>query len=303
MEQPKVYGEFEELKELSYNARMAGVVTLYHPDVSEVVANILRYLPWLDLLIVWDNSPLEERNIDNILPLLGDDAAKVVWQGDGRNHMIADAVNFAWKYAGQNGYELLLIMDQDSRWEDFAAFRRQVEMCVQDNPRRVYCPYVTGNDTFEIEKEVQERRTFINSGTVIPVSILSTIGGVDENFPLDALDYDMAHRILAAGYSIVCLTQHRLYHVIGRLQRMGQFDVLTSNYSAERTYSIARSHMLYLRKHWHTLTTREKWYIIKEHYIKMPLRILLADPEKRVRMKQFFKGMHDGMTCKNSKII
>lgn len=282
---------------------MAGVVTLYHPDVNEAVANILRYLPWLDLLIVWDNSPLDENLQQRIMPLLGDEVCKVVWYGDGENHMIAAAVNLAWKYAEQNGYELLLIMDQDSRWEDFAAFRRQVEMCVQDNPRRVYCPYVTGNDTFEIEKAVQERRTFINSGTVIPVSMLSAIGGVDEIFSLDALDYDTARRILIAGYSIVCLTQHRLYHVIGRLQRMGQFDVLTSNYSAERTYSIARSHILYLRKHWHTLTTREKWYIIKEHYIKMPLRILLADPEKRVRMKQFFKGMHDGMTCKNSKII
>lgn len=278
---------------------MAGVVTLYHPDVNEAVANILRYLPWLDLLIVWDNSPLDENLQQRIMPLLGDEVCKVVWYGDGENHMIAAAVNLAWKYAEQSGYELLLIMDQDSRWEDFAAFRRQLEMCVQDNPRRVYCPYVTGNDTFEIEKEVQERRTFINSGTVIPVSMLSAIGGVDEIFSLDALDYDTARRILIAGYSIVCLTQYRLHHVIGRLQRMGRWGVLTSNYSAERTYSIARSHMLYMRKHWHTLTTGEKWYIIKEHYIKMPLRIVLADPDKWARMKQFFKGVYDGMTCKN----
>lgn len=280
--------------------KLLGLVSLYHPDLHEAVGNIMRYLPYLDRLIIWDNSPLECNLQKQMMPTFEKDREKIEWRGDGENHFIAAAVNYAWQYAEAHNYDLLLLMDQDSQWEGFPAFRKQVELCFLENPNRVFCPYVFGNDTFTITDDIQEKKVFINSGTVIPVHILHAVGGADEQFPLDALDYDLACRILNAGYTIVSLTKHQLHHTVGNVLRMGAFHILTCNYSAERIYSIARSHVLYLRKHGKSLSLSENWHIIKEHYIMMPMRVLLADPQKCKRLRCFFSGIYDGLTYKLS---
>lgn len=276
--------------------KMLGIVTLYHPLLQEAIENITRYLHEVDCLIVWDNSPFEANLQKQMMPAFGEDGEKIEWRGDGENHYIATAINDAWRYGEHLGYDLLLIMDQDSRWEDFTAYKEQVKQCYLDNPRQLFCPYVPENNPFEIISDIQIRNEFINSGAVIPVSILHTIGGVDERFPLDALDYDIGHRIRNAGYSIVCLTRHHLHHQLGRSRRMGPFHIYTSDYGPERTYSISKSFMLYYRKHRKTLSMSEKWFIIKEHYIKKLYRIMLAEPQKLSRIKQLIIGIYDGLT-------
>ncbi len=284
--------------EVVFETKMLGVVTLYNPDAQNAVDNIRRYIDDLDLLIVWDNSPLEAGLREQVLASLQQEKDKIVWQGDGQNHFIASAVSYALDYATQRCFDMLLIMDQDSCWEDFRSFRRMVESCLKDNPSRVFCPYIVGNDTFEKVEVVQQKNFFINSGTVIPVRLLQAIGGVDEAFQLDALDEDLSIRVRSAGYSIVCLTDHMLYHVIGTPQRRGPFNLYTPNYNASRTYIIAKSHVILYRKHRKRLSWAEKVFFLKEYFLIRFLVIFLAEPDKGERLKMFFKGIHDGCRYK-----
>lgn len=270
--------------------KMLGVLTLYNIEKELALNNMERYAPYLDQLIVWDNSA---DNHSDWFPV-----PNIEYHWTGENTYIASAINFAWHYAEELGYDLLLIMDQDSRWEDFSAFRHQVEICYQEDPNRVFCPYIPGNDAFEIKSDIQVKNVFINSGTVIPIHILDAIGGADELFPLDALDYDLSRRIQDAGYSIVSLTHHKLIHSIGIIQRMGLFNIPTSNINPERTYSISRSFILYLRKYKKTTSLSEKWLIIKEHFIKKLYRILLAEPQKGIKIEKMIKGIFEGLTYK-----
>ena len=283
----------------TYPTKILGLVTLYHPKAEEAADNILQYINDLDKLIIWDNSPLEE-NLNEILPsLLGKDRSKVIWKGDGQNHYIASAINFAWFYARNNHYDLILIMDQDSRWNDFHSFKNEVVRHCQSSYNHVYCPYIIGNDDldgFIITKDLQEKRIFINSGTVIPTSILNAIGGADESFPLDALDHDLAIRIQKAGYTIICLTKHKLNHSVGDPQLMGPFHIYTDNYGPQRIYSISKCHIIKIRKHKDWLTFPEIKKTITTHYILKFLRILLAEPQKTTRFKMLFKGIYDGLT-------
>lgn len=281
--------------------KLLGIVTLYNPDPTEATANIKRYVGDLDKLIIWDNTPLEKDLKSTILGTLSDFSEKIIWNGNGKNHFIAYPVNYAWNYAIEQGYELLLIMDQDSKWDHFALFRKEMEECYAENCNRVFCPYIIGNDTFGITKDVQEKKVFINSGSVIPIKMLESIGGADEAFALDALDHDLSIRFQKAGYSIVCLTQHLLYHSVGDARRMGPFNLFTNNYGPERTYSMAKSHIIKYRKHKDWLTFEEKKYIIKEYYILKLLRIILAEPQKWIRFKMFIKGIYDGLTYDLSK--
>ena len=276
---------------------MLGVVTLYNPESNEVVENIKRYLTNLDALIVWDNSPLEKNLKDMILPVLSDEAEKIIWHGDGQNYCIAPAINFARRYALENRYDLLLIMDQDSQWADFSAYRRDIEIRLKRGEMNVFTPYVRGCDEFEITSNEQDKHLMINSGMVMPIKILSEIGGADEKaFPLDALDHDITYTVREHGYRTVCLTEHVLDHSLGQLQRMGFFNILTPNYNCQRTYSMTRSHIICYRKHKKILTNEDRHYLYWEILIMKFFRIILAEPDKFKRMKAFVKGIFDGIS-------
>ena len=284
------------MEEIIKKTKILGLVTLYNPEFPDAVDNIMRYLPYLDLLVIWDNSPLVANIKKKILEPLVGETDKIIWHGDGHNYCIAPAINYAWHYAQENGFDLILLMDQDSQWVDFYSYITEVNRRFHASQKNVFCPYIPSDDTFEITKDAQEKKIFINSGTVIPTSILSEIGGADEAFPLDALDHDLAIRIQKAGYKIVSLTKHQLHHTVGNFKMMGPFHIYTHNYSPQRLYSISRSHIIKYRKHKDWLSSSEIKVMLKEHYIRQLLRILLAEPQKMCRLKMFFKGIYDGIT-------
>ena len=98
---------------------------------------------------------------------------------------------------------MLLIMDQDSEWQNFADYKRMIEEHWHMGHEWVFTPYFAGQP--KPAEPVEVLRLFINSGTVIPIKVLQDIGGADELMPLDALDHDMAIRIQKKGYRIVKL--------------------------------------------------------------------------------------------------
>ena len=278
--------------------KMLGLLTLFQPDVQSVADNIRRYASHLDTILIWDNSALELKVSESLMQLIPDVGTKVVWQGNGENSMISKAVNYAWHYAQEHRYDFLLIMDQDSRWDDFATYRSKIEKSWAEGNHWTFTPYVVGCDKWPVFQSLEFRQLFINSGTVIPIEILTAIGGADESFPLDALDHDMAIRIQQAGYKIVCFTDCRLHHTIGQPSKSERLHLMTDNYNAFRTYSIARSHLLLYRKHRRILPVSEKRRIIKEYILLRFIRIVLLEPDKWNRLKGLFKGIWDGCTKK-----
>lgn len=282
----------------TYSTKMLGVVTLYNPEPKETASNINRYICDLDTLIIWDNSPLEKNVKDEVLSLLGDNMEKVLWHGDGKNYCIAPAINHSWQYAKEHGYDLLLIMDQDSRWEDFASYRLKIEELVHKGIEYVYKPYIFGDDSWKITQPVVFRRRFINSGTVFPISVLNKIGGADEIFALDALDTDLSIRTIKEGVEIACLTDCHLIHTIGRPHRSRFLRLYTNNYGRFRTYSITKSHIICYRKNHKWMNCSEKKIFFKEILMWKFIRIILVENDKIGRMKMFVKGIKDGLAYK-----
>ena len=275
--------------------KMLGVVTIYNPDPVEAAANIKRYVYDLDELIIWDNSSLEKNLRLLILHELNDVKDKITWKGDGENRCIAQAINFAWHYAKEHGLDFLLLMDQDSQWENFAAYRRQIEKNWEQGCHWVFTPYVLGNDEWAIETPIHFRRMFINSGSVIPTDVLTAVGGADETFPLDALDCDLSIRIQKAGGKIACLTTCKLFHTLGSPSKSEKLHLMTNNYNIQRTYSITRGHIRLYRRHKGWLNWNEKIKIIKENLILRFIRIILLETNKRDKLRMFAKGIKDGI--------
>ncbi len=289
------------MENLSFKYKMLGVVTLYNPEICVVAENIRLYANSLDALIVWDNSPLRQNVQQRLLEALPELTDKIIWHGTGENLCIAPAINYAWHYAREHGFDLLLTMDQDSRWANFSFYRERVEHYYADGNLWAFAPYVAGNDTWAITDEVHFRRVLITSGAVFPIKILNAIDGADLTFPLDALDHDLAIRLQKAGYKIACITSSVLYHTIGRPQKDNFMHLFTNDYGRERTYSIAKSHLIKYRKHKDWFTCYEKRRIFKEYYMWKFIRIVLVEHDKWGRLKMLCKGIKDGFSYDLSK--
>lgn len=278
---------------------MLAVVTLYNSVAEDVANNINSYIDDVDCLIIWDNSPLEIGLYDKLHDLLQKVWEKVIWHGTGENTYIAPALNYSWKYAVGNKYDLLLIMDHDSKWTDFPAYRKEIEAYLNNGISAIYTPFIKSCDFFEIKSNVQEKHFIINSGMVIPINILSAIGGVDDKaFPLDAIDNDIAFSVRALGYKTLCLTRCNLIHKMGDCQNMGLLKIKTPNYNPMRIYSIVRAQIICYRKHRKNVTGVERRYLYKEILVMTFLRIILAEPNKIKRLRAYAKGMYDGLTYK-----
>jgi rhamnosyltransferase len=272
--------------------KMLGVVTLYNTDKEHALHNIALYAPYLDRLIVWDNSPTSHQD-------WFDGDSQVDYQWTGENRFIAPAINYALRYAVTNEYQTLLLMDEDSQWPDFAAYRTEIESILREGRDMVFTPYVDGCDHFEITDAMQPKRLFINSGTVIPIKILRQIGGADEDaFPLDALDHDLSLSVIEHGYAAVCLTRHHLRHSLGQPRHLGPFHIFTPNYNWLRTYNMTRSHIICYKKHRALMTPEDKDYLYNEIIRRKFFRIILAEPDKLRRMTALLKGLYSGIRYK-----
>lgn len=285
------------MENMTYKTKMVAVVTLYQPDIRQAADNIKRYIEHIDRLIVWDNSPSACQVQERISNDLAGYQDKIEWNATGENRYIAAAINYAWQFAKEQGYELLLIMDQDSRWENFYVFRQETDKQYSDGKICVYTPFIVGYDEWEIKHPVEERSVFINSGTVIPISILDAVKGADETFALDALDVDLSYRIRKASYQIRCYTNCLLYHIVGNPIRKGPFNLMTPNYGRERTYSITKGYILCYRRHRDIMTADERRRFFKEILMWKLIRIVLAEDDKIGRFRMFVKGIKDGVTA------
>lgn len=287
----------------TYSTKMLGLVTLYNPDPQEAAANILRYIHDVDALIIWDNSPLEVHLKEQVLESLAEETPKIIWHGDGQNRCIAPAINYAWHYAKEHGLELLLLMDQDSKWNDFPQYRKELESLYFSNSPGAYTPYIQDYDLWPIKQAVEKRRIFINSGTVLPIIILDELNGADETFALDALDHDLSFRIHKRGFDIYCLTSCILRHTLGHPRRSKILKIYTPDYGSARTYSMVRSHIINYRKNHKWMTRYECWKAFKEFIFWKFVRIVLVEEDKRNRFKMYVKGIWDGLAFNLQKTI
>ena len=253
-----------------------GVVTLFNPDREQVERNMLTYRDALDELIVWDNTP-----------------------GIHTNDGIAKPLNHAMRKGISEGYDMLLIMDQDSCWDDFNGYKQTIEKLSGKHPCAVFTPHIESLDGDSHREEISHRRLLINSGTVIPLKVLQDIGEADENaFPLDALDHDISMRLAIKNYEVLCLGRYDLVHSLGNPKRLGPFRLFTPDYNAYRTWSMTRSHIICYRKYHDMMTAEDKDYLYKEILLRKLGRIVFAESDKINRLKAYIRGIYEGCTYK-----
>ena len=218
--------------------RILSIVVTYYPDNELLRRNIGAFINDVDKILIWENTPVAKkyqyRSIKD---------EKIEYCGNGINS-ISCALNYAWRYAREFGYNYLLTMDQDSQWENFHDYINQTI----NNPSvfgGIWGPEAYGNKP----KEIIESERIITSGMLLSVELINRIGGWNETFSVDCVDDDFCLRAKIKGIKTYILGMCRLRQQYGtprRVSFLGRHAMINYD-SPKRLYSIYKSHVILIR--------------------------------------------------------
>lgn len=274
--------------------KLAAVVILYYPD-ENVINNILSYISMVDCLIIWNNTPYDQREQYTIeIPTYSD---KIVYLGTDKNEGIAYALNQTINWCIDNEYSHLLTMDQDSCFENFKYYIEYIRMNLLGSSN-IFIPnkYFIDKTSYQYntEKEIITVPYFMNSGTVFKLSIFKCLGGFREDYFIDAVDHEFSLRARDKGYQVFCITKAILKHQIGYNTKTW-LGFYTSNYSAFRTYYVIRNHV-WLKREYPSYSVPKFFYV---HIVKRFFGIIISEKDKCSKLLALFNGIKDGFWRKN----
>lgn len=189
------------------------VIVLYKYKLKDVVplkhlqSQIPSYCDRIGFYI-YDNSPVEDRECLHKIELFG---SPFEYISDISNPGLSKAYNEACQYAQNNGYDWLLLLDQDTTLpmdflckyfngidskQEFNMFVPKVKVegkgymspCVFKHKRGRFM------DDFPLGKVKTKNITVINSGLLIRVESYKACGGYDNSVYLDFNDHDFFYR-------------------------------------------------------------------------------------------------------------
>lgn len=267
--------------------KLAGIITLYHPD-KNVLSNIETFLNQLDILYVLDNTENPDVSTREMFSEIG----KVEYKAFGGNMGIAYAMNYALKAV--KGYDFLLTMDQDSYFLPgmMAKYKQKVEEQEKINPQKAGVYSVNFDPRVDaVVPGCKKIDVAITSGSMIPVDIATKIGGFDENLFIDEVDNEFCYRVKKNGYDILEFPSIILKHSLGHqtFHQILGFHYNTFNHNALRKYYMTRNRIYVLRKY----PEIRCWYIKK--IIKDVIKVVLVENDKKHKINYIIKGMKDGI--------
>lgn len=267
--------------------KLLAVILTHYPEKVLLIRDYLSFSDNVDKVIIWENTPSKDTSKYRFLS-----ENEVEYMSNGCNS-ISKALNTIWHYAKANGFDAILTMDQDSRFDDFKGFKDWACKMIEEEPC-ICSPWYFGKMS---EPMVFNQNHVITSGMIIPLSILNDINGYYEEFDIDAIDIDLCLRAKSKGYKILQNNQFRLNQRFGQGYEKKIFGKVFSGseYSAKRLYGIFRNYIItysrnnrpeYLKKNIHNMLVNT----IKN--------VVFCERNKFQKLFAIMKGCYQGLTFK-----
>lgn len=226
-----------ETKEGGKAGSISGAVILYNPGLF-VIDNIMSYIDYLDVLYVVDNSDtLDPAFIYTIKRI-----PRVCYISLCGNHGIAKALNTSASLALNHGYDWLLTMDQDSRFEENILPRmfHCLNVYDKDTIGMICARYTKKNRYVEVYgKKYNEVLVSITSGSLINLTVFRKHGPFMEKLFIDHVDHEYCLRLGKHGYKIIQVKDAFIRHRLGNSKKY--LVCRSSNHVSSRRYFMTRN--------------------------------------------------------------
>lgn len=287
----------------------AGIVS-YNPSLDRIIENVRTISRQVSHTYVFDNGSTNVAELKDVLT--GETGVEIIEYPE--NAGIAFALNRICERAVIDGYAFIVTLDQDSvstpgmvaelsryMGTDVGIVSPQI---VDRNKESASC-WQEALDHKVVSVQEAARKGVITSGCLTSLEAFRFVGGFDESFFIDYVDYDFNKRLLLEGYQIIRTGNTALIHECGNFEptwlwtpRKGQDGkwrierFYSFGHSAFRCYYKARNRILYSKKY------GPGGYIGGfEGARQIPIQILLTllfEKGRRRKFMRFLEGIRDG---------
>lgn len=287
----------------------AGIVS-YNPSLDRILENVRAIAPQVSRTYVFDNGSANVGELKSVLAGL----EGVVLIEHPENAGIAFALNRICERAREDGFAHVVTLDQDSVPTPGMVAGLAVHAApdvgivspqIVDRNKEGADSWRESLDHRVMDVREAARKGVITSGCLTNLDALRFVGGFDESFFIDYVDYDFNKRLLLEGYRIVRTGNAALIHECGSFEptwlwtpRKGQDGrwrlerFYSFGHSAFRCYYKARNRILYSKKY------GPGGHIEGfEGARQIPAQILLTllfEKGRRGKLARFLDGIRDG---------
>ncbi len=262
-------------------------VVLYNPS-ADVILNMMSYASHVSDLLVVDNSDrsvLSEDELERNFP-------GVTIVRNGKNLGIAKALNQAAEFAVENGFDWILTMDQDSRFELGSLHQLISAVTAYEGNVGIFTPVHVNKDTqstsFQSPYTIVKKT--MTSGNLLSVKAYQECGGFNERLFIDYVDHEYNFRLQKNGYTILRVNGSLLRHNLGNIEsyRSSFFSIKTTNHSELRRYYITRNRLYVSAKYAYD---QPKFFFREiRHYWTDIFRIVVLEKNKIAKLSAVMRG-------------
>ena len=273
---------------MNKKAKILAVIVTYNPEIGHLKSFLERLSRQIDLVLIYDNNSLNLKDIASIqFP------QNVIIHSSPINKGLPAHYNAAIQYGLENGFDYLLILDQDSSFnDDFLTKYRQnisdASVCLvphlvhdNNNYNEAY-PERTKGETEPVLRS-------INSGTLLNLKALPAQLRFDEDLFIDCVDFDFFEKIRKFGFKVLRVNSANLHISLGNISRTGPFFLY--NYSPFRLEKQTRDRVIFLRKH--PTSAFSLWLFL--FTIFCDTKAVLFEKERLKKIKAIAKGFKEGL--------
>lgn len=278
------------------------IIISYNPT-NQLIENVNILIPQVSKILIVDNNS----NTDTayILDTLSKKESVTI-KYNLTNLGIATALNQGVNYASENGYKWVVTFDQDSLASSsyIQTMIAAYESCDNNESIAIISPrYKTNTGMISFSKQKDKNLSFskikttITSGNIIRVEALRKVGLFDDSFFIDYVDHEFCLRVRSNGWSIIESHHSILIHSLGNSTRhkIGNITIITTGHAPFRRYYKYRNLVRTIKKYYWFDT-----WLLKDlkALIFEPLKIILFEEEKLLKLGCIYKGVFDGIIGK-----
>jgi rhamnosyltransferase len=274
------------------------VIVTFHPK-RKACDNLAKVRPQVQGLVVVDNGSSAEA----LTPFrLSSEALHFELIENSENLGIAAALNIGVRWAKSQGYEFVVLFDQDSTVTDgfIRAMLAEFKLHPQQGRIAILMPRYfnpnTGHWQAQGCKKDGNPLVAYTSGSLIPMRIFDACGLFEEDLIVDCVDSEYCLRAGRHGY-IVVLCQHAvLWHSVGNTQVhsfLGFRTIEATHHSAARRYYITRNHLVVIGRYWRIYPY---WcYRTLNSLFRLTIKILLFEDRRWAKLANIVRGVFDAV--------
>lgn len=210
-----------------------GILVTYNPDIPALKENVLSIVSQIDTLVIFDNNSY---NIFDIESMCIDYNVKIykspinVGLGKAYNEVLKVEHEF---------YEYFITFDQDT-FIPTNSIKILIEILNTNDHIGAVGPAFSRYFNFINRGKLHYKKVIIQSAALFRMLLFDEIGGFNESYFIDSVDFEYCLRINEINYKVALYDGVIIQHQLGEEKKFGKYTYSTHN--SFRLFHIARNH-------------------------------------------------------------